>query len=1006
MAAAVQLVINVDESGAVNAINKITGAAQNLGNVIPATGQKASAAFANVQQSTEKAHIAGQAFARLTGFTLPRGVETWLSKTSLIGPALSSAFGLIVGGTIGLAFVDLGVKAVGALGNIMDSLGGYTEAVKKMQTDTVAASREAFLNPKSIEVAIQHLAEVTTQLSLIEQQKKSLDDALNNQDGISQVTPGTFDADTQAMAELVADRIKLNDLTAKENQLGSDANALLKKKAELAKQLNELEDAGDSKLREAGKQGFALIQQQYADAQQTITATAAATQEGAKVTAAKSRDAYGGYINAVIAMERQSAAETIALRHSVMEESSQGISKIHQIEADAIEDINTKRRASLITEANAAEQSVLIEARAAEQERQAVAALASQHRDAALFAQQRANAFLSGSEKIKADAELETQTLLKGAADVAVKYGFVSQEAAAAWADAQTKIEAVDKAANAQLLVNHQQLVDKLSDMQSAAAIAALPQWQRADAQILLTHQKTYEEINRLELTDRKNVVVYEQQKVAADQLMNAQMIDSHRQMAEQLGSDLSTVFDDIGSGNIGKRILANIKKLFAQIVAAWLLSTKVMGSTFGKFFGSIVGGPGSTLEQASGGGILGGLLGQSSSAPVFGTPPFLPGGATAGAAASGGVFGSDLNFGGGLNFGGSGSLTGSPLGTAAQAATSGGLSIGPLSAGKGLSGLFSAAGARGLGGLAAILGGSALGGVGQIGGIVTGLALMAASNPNGPAAALLGHLGIFSSAAAEGALIGVGSGLLGFGLGEQFGKVGGILGGAGAGALTGFLTFGPIGAIIGGLAGLFGGLFGGIFGGGKRKRQANALFNGTIGPDITKIEAEYKGFQLDYASAIGQLEDLKQQAHDQLHKLKGEGDSVFKHKVSPAIDAAEKDLSGFETERQRRAGLAFAPPEFHGGGFVEDSLMSSRRRPGEMLAVLKRGEFVINPQATAKNRGALEQINAGGSAGVTFSGGIIINTGMVDKDYMTRPTGFKRDLLRAINSLQKEGRL
>src|SRR5262249_16932918 len=151
--------------------------------------------------------------------------------------------------------------------------------------------------------------------------------------------------------------------------------------------------------------------------------------------------------------------------------------------------------------------------------------------------------------------------------------------------------------------------------------------------------------------------------------------------------------------------------------------------------------------------------------------------------------------------------------------------------------------------------------------------------------------------------------------------------------------------AIVGAIAGLFGGLFGGS----KRRKQANNYVDQQIEPAIKQIVAGYESFQVDYASATGQLEQLRTQAHDQLYKLHGEGKSVFKDKVSPAIDAAEKQIGVDEKERTRRMGLVFGPPQFHEGGYVQASTMQAyTTKPNELLALLRHGEFVVNPTATA----------------------------------------------------------
>src|SRR5262245_4375261 len=80
---------------------------------------------------------------------------------------------------------------------------------------------------------------------------------------------------------------------------------------------------------------------------------------------------------------------------------------------------------------------------------------------------------------------------------------------------------------------------------------------------------------------------------------------NQHKQLVEQLGSDMQSVFDDIASGNIGQRILKNIETLFFQIVAQWLLSLNMMKSAAGSILGSIVFGPGTTGSNVFGGSSL-----------------------------------------------------------------------------------------------------------------------------------------------------------------------------------------------------------------------------------------------------------------------------------------------------------------------------------------------------------------------------------------------------------------
>ncbi|MBZ5531023.1 MAG: hypothetical protein LAO20_06300, partial [Acidobacteriia bacterium] len=411
---------------------------------------------------------------------------------------------------------------------------------------------------------------------------------------------------------------------------------------------------------------------------------------------------------------------------------------------------------------------------------------------------------------------------------------------------------------------------------------------------------------------------------------------------------------------------------------------------------GSLIGlfGGGSSLGSANvagandaGGGLFGGL---GAMAPAAGIP------------------------GGTASFGAGGGFTASSALTTASLSSSGRVAFGTPSSNKSPIPIFGSGATLGqsIAGFGALglsmVGGKFGGGVGQAGGIITSLALMAAMNPTGPAGMLLGHLGLMGGAGGTmgtlgGALLGaIGPGLLGFGVGQNFGPVGGtLIGGglgAGAGALLGLagapFTMG-VSILIGALAGAVGGLLGGLFGAGKRRKQANA-FADTLLPEVKKIEDDYKSFGLDSASAISQLEALRTQAEQQMKALKGEGSSVLNNKIGPTIDAAEKDIKGFQADRDHRSSLTFGAPEFARGGWT-----GSAR--GGFAAVLHPDEFVVKAPYAAKNRGALEAMNAGGSAGGFSMGDLHIHTPTFDRKYV-RSSEFREDLKAAIGGMRKEG--
>jgi hypothetical protein len=306
---------------------------------------------------------------------------------------------------------------------------------------------------------------------------------------------------------------------------------------------------------------------------------------------------------------------------------------------------------------------------------------------------------------------------------------------------------------------------------------------------------------------------------------------------------------------------------------------------------------------------------------------------------------------------------------------------------------------------LATLLGGQG-GNAGQIGGLLSTLAITNPQFLQGLSSALGLGDGVGQNLGSLAGILGIaGGGLTGFGLGANHGGFLGALGGAASGALTGFLVGGPAGAIIGGLVGLIGGIFGGIFGGSKRKKQANAYFSDSLEPAIKKIEDEYDSFQLDAQNAKDQLEQLRTQAQTDLGKLKSQGKDVFKKKVGPAIDTAEAHILDTEKERTRRGALAFGAPQFHDGvDFVDaNSSILFRRRPDELVSVLQHGEGVVTAAGNARNPGAVAAMNAGAVVG--GGGDVHVNLYPQTLDANWLRNGGAVDIAKAIRYATKEGR-
>jgi hypothetical protein len=286
-----------------------------------------------------------------------------------------------------------------------------------------------------------------------------------------------------------------------------------------------------------------------------------------------------------------------------------------------------------------------------------------------------------------------------------------------------------------------------------------------------------------------------------------------------------------------------------------------------------------------------------------------------------------------------------------------------PLSAGGG-------AGALSLSTLPA--GGSNIGGSGGgfFGSVLKGISSLLPIGALAGGAALLGRGGI------AGAL---GSGALGFGAGVLAGPLltglaesAFLSGSIGMGLATTLATvgsfLGPIGAGIGLIAGLVS-LFTGR---GKRKiHQTQVLQDEQHQLDL--LQRAYDLHQIDYNSAIGQAEQLRQSYTQQQEQIQKGGSAG---RVDPWINALESHI--YQEEQQRQNALAasahYGPPQFRFGGYVDASLARAlpNFRPamhfamgGAVPAMLHAGEFVMRPEAVQRlGRARLEAQNAGSGGG------------------------------------------
>src|SRR6266850_1029413 len=271
------------------------------------------------------------------------------------------------------------------------------------------------------------------------------------------------------------------------------------------------------------------------------------------------------------------------------------------------------------------------------------------------------------------------------------------------------------------------------------AAIASLPPWQRANAQIVLDFERRKREIDEVFKGIENSGGLKARALAAAWQ-------EAFARTRDELANQMEGLFDDITSGNIGKRFLQEFKHMVFQMLATWILGMNQMRSA-------------SQQQMGSGGGILGTIFGSLG---------------------LGGIFGS-------------GSASGGPGGTP-QWNPGAGYSVGP-------------GGAAGYASLP--LGGSAGGGFGGAGSTLPsgagkgGLAdLLAKIFPKGSKGLSIGGMNISQQMLATGGIALLLANWRGGGILHG-------LGGALGGAMLGTAIFPGIGTIIGAIAGFISGIFG-----------------------------------------------------------------------------------------------------------------------------------------------------------------------------------------------------
>jgi len=179
----------------------------------------------------------------------------------------------------------------------------------------------------------------------------------------------------------------------------------------------------------------------------------------------------------------------------------------------------------------------------------------------------------------------------------------------------------------------------------------------------------------------------------------------------------------------------------------------------------------------------------------------------------------------------------------------------------------------------------------------------------------------------------------------------------------------------------------------------------------IDQVERAYDAHQLDYTSAISQLEQMNTQLNKQLHS---HGDQLNYH----GFGDAEQHIYQEEMERQRRAALVFGPAQFAGGGIVDSpaahagsswlAAWTAMRAPafasgGAVPILAHMGEGIVNERGMQRlGRPGLDAINRSESASISIP--VTVNA-MDAKSFGQWFAGERgREMLRLIRRAAREG--
>jgi Tfp pilus assembly protein PilE len=133
MASQVQIVISVDDKGAISALQQVGAQAKQLGPSFQKSGAQGNVVFTELTKQTQQAHDASTLFSRLLGVQLPRQLDTFIAKSRTLAPVFANLFNAAI-------IASFVVAIATALASLIEQWQAYADAVKNAQREIQKAA--------------------------------------------------------------------------------------------------------------------------------------------------------------------------------------------------------------------------------------------------------------------------------------------------------------------------------------------------------------------------------------------------------------------------------------------------------------------------------------------------------------------------------------------------------------------------------------------------------------------------------------------------------------------------------------------------------------------------------------------------------------------------------------------------------------------------------------------------------------------------------------------------